>query len=382
MKLSLRQLNRATLARQLLLQREPSTVEEALGRVLALQAQHPASPYIGLWNRLRDFDPTQLDAAYTGLGVFRSRLIRMTLHTMHPADHAAAWAAMQPSLRTRLFDSRFTSSSWTAAALDELMPALLAFTAQPRAADEVSAWLEERSGEAAKGLWWAYRYVAPLWHAPGGGPWSFGARSSYQAADSGTWSPQAASDPRLAEEGMRTLAKRYLASFGPASAADLALFAMVQRARAKQALEALEDELQRYEGPEGEVLYDLPGMPLPDPDTPAPPRLMPMWDNILLAHVDRRRTIPEDYRALAIRKNGDALPTLLVDGQVAGVWRAVDGGIEATAFHPLPRAAWDGLAAEAEDLLALLAAREPRPYSRYDHWWAQLPEGERRLLPG
>ncbi len=107
---------------------------------------------------------------------------------------------------------------------------------------------------------------------------------------------------------------------------------------------------------------------------------MAMWDSVLLAHHDRGRVIPPGYRKLVARSNGDVLPTLLVDGYVAGVWRPVVGGIEATAFHRLPAGAWDGLAAEAHALLALLAVREPRVYRRYDRWWDGLPAAEVRVL--
>lgn len=107
---------------------------------------------------------------------------------------------------------------------------------------------------------------------------------------------------------------------------------------------------------------------------------MAMWDSVLLAYADRSRVIPPAYRPVVIRRNGDVLPTLLVDGHVAGVWRPVDGGIEATAFHPLPPAAWDGLAAEAQSLTRLLSERETAVYSRYGHWWSKLPEAEARLL--
>src|SRR5207249_2609741 len=133
---------------------------------------------------------------------------------------------------------------------------------------------------------------------------------------------------------------------------DVAQFALVQRARARQALQALASDLERLEGPTGEELFDIPGALHPHEDTPAPPRLLGMWDNILLAHADRSRVIPADYRRLAIRINGDVLPTLLVDGYVAGVWRALPSGIEATAFHPLPDAVWEGLAVEARSLVA------------------------------
>ena len=100
---------------------------------------------------------------------------------------------------------------------------------------------------------------------------------------------------------------------------------------------------------------------------------MAMWDSTLLAYADRSRIIPPEYRKLVMRNNGDALPTLLVDGYVTGVWRPIDGGIEATAFHPLPDDAWDGLAAEARALLAFLADREPAVYRRYAHGGPTCP---------
>jgi DNA glycosylase AlkZ-like len=107
-----------------------------------------------------------------------------------------------------------------------------------------------------------------------------------------------------------------------------------------------------------------------------------MWDSVLLAYSDRSRVIPPEFRRLVTRNNGDVLPTLLVDGYVAGVWRPVEGGIEATAFHRLSDEAWTGLGAEAAALVAFLADREPIVYRRYAHWWAKLPSAEVRLLPG
>lgn len=179
------------------------------------------------------------------------------------------------------------------------------------------------------------------------------------------------------------MVRRYLEGFGPASVADVAQFAMVRRSRVRDAVLALSGKLEQLEGPDGTELFDVPGAPRPPEDTPAPPRLMAMWDSVLLAYADRSRVAPPDYRKLVTRSNGDVLPTLLVDGYVAGVWRPVDGGgIEATAFHRLPVQVWDGLAAEARALLALLADRESRVYRRYDRWWAELPSAEVRILPG
>jgi hypothetical protein len=174
---------------------------------------------------------------------------------------------------------------------------------------------------------------------------------------------------------MAALARRYLAAYGPANPADLAQFATLYRPPAKQAFADLADELVTYPGPDGKPLADLATAELADTDLPVPPRLLGMWDNALLAHTDRSRLIPPDYRATVIRRNGDVLPTLLVDGYVAGVWRPVEGGIEATAFRRLPRAVWDGLAAEAHALRAMLADREPLVFGRYGHWWTTI-EGE------
>ena len=106
-----------------------------------------------------------------------------------------------------------------------------------------------------------------------------------------------------------------------------------------------------------------------------------MWDSVLLAHHDRSRVIPPTYRTLVARRNGDVLPTVLVDGYAAGVWRPVEEGIEVTAFHRLADDDWAGLADESRSLVAFLADRDPGVYARYAHWWDRLPPGEVRVLP-
>jgi hypothetical protein len=121
-------------------------------------------------------------------------------------------------------------------------------------------------------------------------------------------------------------------------------------------------------------------MALADEEFPAPPRLMAMWDSVLLANHDRSRILPPDYRKTVIRVNGDVLPTVLVDGYVAGLWRTVDGGVQVMAFHDLPVAVWDELEEEALGLKAMLADREQLVYKRYDHWWKHLPDHETKLL--
>ncbi len=377
MGLALRQLNRATLARQLLLRREPLTVVDAVRRVMALQAQQAASPYVALWNRVAGFDPADLDAAFVDRTVVKASLMRITLHAVAAEDYPTFHDAMLSSLRAaRLYDNRFKAMGLTIAEADALVPGLVELASEPRTKAELEAWLEARVGTRPKpGPWWALRSFAPLLHAPTGGPWSFGTRGSFVAAGK----PEPAGDP---DNAMQRLARRYLEAFGPATAQDLAQFTLLKRSVARDALRAMADTLETVEGPDGVELFDIPGAPLPDDDNPALPRLMAMWDSALLAYADRSRVIPPEYRQLVIRRNGDVLPTLLVDGHVCGVWRAVDDGIEATAFRPLSDDAWQGLAAEAGALVARLADREPAVYGRYAHWWSTLPSAEVRVLPG
>ncbi|HUB21778.1 MAG TPA: winged helix DNA-binding domain-containing protein [Streptosporangiaceae bacterium] len=379
MRLTAGELNRAALARQLLLERAPLSLDDAVRRVVALQAQQPASPYVALWNRLAGFDPAELDAAFAGHQVVRAQLMRVTMHTVHAADYQAFREAMDPTLRaSRLGDPRFTSFGLTLADADELTGELLDFADQPRTDPECAAWLAGRLGRSVSPLAWRMlRQYAPLWHVPAGGPWLFGSRD-YVAAR-----PRPVlADAGVSDLALQTLVQRYLEGFGPASLADVARFALVQRTRVRAAVQALGGSLVELEGPDGAVLYDVPGAPRPAGDTPAPPRLMAMWDSILLAYFDRSRVIPSGYQRLVTRTNGDVLPTLLVDGHVAGVWRAVPEGVEATAFHALPGSAWEGLAAEARALVPFLAGREPEVYRRYHHWWGKLPAAETRLLAG
>ena len=377
MPLTARQLNRATLGRQLLLSREPLGVLEAVRQVVAIQAQEPASPYLALWNRVADFDPDDLDAAFADHAVVKASLIRLTLHAVVAEDYPTFHNAMLSSLRaSRLNDRRFTTSGLSTADADELVPHLVKFAAQRRTKGEIEAHLATRLGERNHPrAWWALKTFAPLHHSPTGRPWSFGTRASFVAArrEPGPVSP---------DESVRLLVLRYLEGFGPASVADFAQFTMLRRPVTQEALRALTGSVEELEGPGGTRLFDIPGGLLPAEDTPAPPRLLPMWDSVLLAYSDRSRVIPPDYRRLVIQQNGDVLPTLLVDGYVAGVWRPVEGGIEATAFHKLSREAWTGLASEAADLVAFLADREPMVYRRYAHWWTKLPSAEVRLLSG
>jgi hypothetical protein len=374
-RLTARELNRTTLHRQLLLERADLPIPEAVHRVTALQAQEPASPYLALWARVAAFDPTALDEAFASGTVVKASLMRITLHAVEAADYPVFHAAMRWTLRaSRLYDRRFKETDLTIAAVDAFEPELRSAAIEPRTSGQMDELLAPRFGEGAGRAWWAYRTYAPLHHVPTGGAWSFGRRSAFRTA------------PVTLPEGSATepldgLVRRYLRGFGPASVADIAAFTLITRVNVRAALERMGEEIVTYDGPDGTVLVDLADGTLA-PDLPAPPRLLPMWDSLLLAYADRARIIPPDYRPLVIRRNGDTLPTLLVDGQVAGVWRFIDDAIEASAFAPLSDAAWAGLATEAASLAALLRERDPAVYRRYHRWWERLPAPAevRRLL--
>lgn len=370
-------LNRASLARQLLLERQAMPVVDGIRHLVGLQAQEPASPYVALWNRLAGFDPADLDAAFASHAVVKASLVRLTLHAVAVEDHAVLHAAMLPSLRaSRLADKRYTSSGLTVDDADAALPELLEYLAEPRTKAEIEALFHDRHGaDGSQWLWWALRTFAPLVHAPGVAPWSFDSRKTYRAAPP----PSAPAPPH--DVALQHLVWRYLVAFGPATIADVGQFTMLQRAKIRAAVEALGERLITHAGPDGTVLYDVPDAPLPEPDVPVPPRLLGMWDNLLLAYLDRSRVIPERHRAHVIRRNGDVLPSVLVDGRVAGVWRPVVDGIEVTAFDPLTDDAWDGLAAEASRLHAFLVDRDPNTYGRYARWWGRLPDGQTRVLP-
>ena len=303
--------------------------------------------------------------------------MRITIHTVAAGDYPAFHAAMQRTLRAaRLHDPRFQRAGLSIPEADALVPELAAYLAEPRPTDDVEAWLDDRIGVRERpGVWWALRHYGPYVHAPVGGPWSFGTKRVMTAA---RLAPEDVLDEAA---GLPVLVRRYLTGFGPASMQDLRQFMLVYAPGLKAALETLGDEVVRLDGPGKAVLYDIPGAELPDEDVPAPPRLLPMWDNVLLAYADRSRLIPEAIRPIVIRKNGDVLPTILVDGRVAGVWRpADDGGIEVTALTPIDDDAWAGLDAEARALDGFLAARDRVIYRRHQNWWADLPAVEVRVL--
>ncbi len=374
MKLTARQLNRATLDRQLLLERAETDVVDAVRRVLALQAQEPASPYLALWNRVSGFEPSELDRAFHARAIVKTPLMRITLHAICRDDYATFHDAVLPVLRAaRLNDRRFRDTGVTIDRADALVDGLVGFTSEPRSKDEIIDHLGSALGtEPPDSFWWALRTYAPLIHAPTDVPWSFARRPVFEAAPRGA---------PPAEPALHELIRRYLAAFGPATAMDIAQFTLLPLGTIRPALAAMDAGLVRYEPPEGEPVHDVVDAgPLPDPDTPAPARLLGMWDSVLLAYRDRSRVLPDACRKDVIRRNGDVLPTVLVDGSVAGVWRPVDGVIEITPFEQIADDDLKELDGEARGVLTLVADRDPAVYSRFGRWWDALPTGGRTTI--
>lgn len=376
MRLTAGQLNRATLQRQLLLARQQQSVEEAVAALCGLQAQSPASPYLALWNRVIGFDAAELDRAFAEHRIVKATLMRMTLHAVTAEDYPAFHRAMVDDMRrSRAFDSRFSDAGISVADAEALIPKLAAYASEGRGNADFEAVIAER-GLSGGHVWFALRRYGPFWHAPTNGPWAFGDRPAYIAALKAPLDGER--PPALA-----VLLRRYLEAFGPASAADFSQFTMIPQPPIRAALAVLGEEVVTHEGPDGKPLYDMAGGTVPDENAPAPPRLLPMWDNVLLAYRDRSRVTPEPYRKVISRMNGDTLPAVLVDGHVAGVWRpAPEGatGIEITAFARLDKATWSALEGEAHDLVAFLLDRQPDVYRRYGHWWDKLPDGDVRVL--
>lgn len=360
----------------MLLKRQSTPVIEAVGQAMALQAQESASPYLAVWNRVAGFDPAELDSAFLERRVVKATLMRVTLHAVRNVDYPIFHEAMSGTLRgARLNDRRFRDTGLTAADADDLIPKIVAFAAQARSKTEFEEMLRDEIGREIPepGVWWALRQVAPLHHAPADVAWSFGRSPSFVAAG--------ISDPIDHQDAIAQLFVAYLRGFGPATRQDFGQFALLRQSEIEPAVNLISDRLRRFEGPDGREVLDVEGAEIADQDSPAPPRLLGMWDNVLLAHVDRTRVISDEYRSHAIRRNGDVLPTVLVDGQVVGVWRPSDEGIAVTSFHGLTDEDWDGLEEEAQRLLDMIGQRDPNIYSRYRRWWDRLPEGlQTRIL--
>ena len=338
-KLTQRELNRAVLARQLLLERASAPLPKALERVGGIQAQYAPSIYVGLWSRLRDFERGSLDRALGRRSVVQATLMRVTIHLVSRRDYWPLALATREMRRESWL--RYRRGDPGARAM-----AAAARTIRPRLADGPlgRAEIAELVGkERASGM----AMWLELVRVPPSGTWERRRADIYGDAESWVGSPQGTLD-----DGVDLVVRRYLGAFGPATRADLASWSGLSRALLAPALERL--DLRRFRGPEGEELLDLPRAPLPDPDTPAPVRLLPTWDATLLVHARRARILPEEYRErIFSSRNPHSSPTFLVDGAVAGTWRYEKDRIELSPFERLDAATRRELQAEAERLAEL-----------------------------
>jgi hypothetical protein len=305
--LTLRELNRALLARQLLLERRKLNVQQAVERICAIQAQWPQSPYIALWTRLTGFRKEQLTRSLEQRKVVKSQLFRITLHMTSARDYPYYAAVWQPSAR----DTTPGVDRKTIERLSREVKALA--TKAPVTHEQIADLAADQMG----GFRWRTRTLTPLVHLPPSGTWSHYGRAELQAMEAvlGVELP-----PR--EDGAEHLVRRYLAAFGPATQQDLLRFAGLRVGDVRAGLDRV--ELRTFRDERGRMLLDLPKAPLPDGDTPAPVRFLPKWDSSILAYAppERARILPEKFRSTVIRNNGDVLPTVLVDGFIAATWAA------------------------------------------------------------
>ena len=312
-------LNRATLARQHLLRRGRLDVVEAAAAVGGLQAQEPASPYLALWTRLESFDAAEMTRAFEERRLVKAGLMRATLHAVPAADYLRLRPAVEPvfSASSRLMRGLRPDPE----RLARLRAEIEALAATPRPNNELRDRIAEVEGvddaEAREALWWWVRRTTPLIQAPSGGPWSFGRRPLMVAPEAwlgATFGTEA--------DGLVLLVRRYLAALGPATVADVASWSRLAVVRLRPAIAALDAAGELWHGRDerGRELLDLVDAPRPSADVDAPPRLLPMWDGLVLGHADRTRVISDEDRARVVAGNGDTYPSFLVDGRVAGLW--------------------------------------------------------------
>jgi len=356
--LSRGELNRATLARQLLLERVALDVPTAIHRLGALQSQRPRAPYVALAARLQGFEREDLSRALYDRSVVRATLMRETLHLVTAEDYPHDAVAMAPFFN-RLREHNLPEGV-TMERVVELAGHAVEALAEPLEATALRPILAKLEREMADDrVWRRVRTNAPILHVPGDEPHAFGQRNRFVAAAAWLGVQEAEES-----DGVRRLVRRTLAAFGPASRADVAAFTGLAVSVVVPALAALEPELERFADENGRELYDLRGAPRPQADTAAPLRLLGEWDNVLLAHADRTRMFDDETRKRVIRKNGDVLPTILLDGVVAGSWwwrRKQDvATLEATPFVKLTKAVKAELEREAELALTVLEPEATR----------------------
>lgn len=311
--LTLREQNRATLARQLLLTREKTTALAAIERLVGLQAQLPRPPFIGLWSRVEGFQREALTGALKRREVVRATLMRGTLHLMSAEDYVALRPAVRPVLDRALRSVlRERADSLD---LDRLVPAAQAYFGQePRTFTELRAHLmalNPKGDERAMGF--AIRTQLPLVQVPTEATWGYPGTADFALAEA--WLGK---ELGKGDAPPHALVLRYLAAFGPASVADAQAWSGLQGL--KEVFEALRPELCSFRDERGKELFDLPDAPRPPPDVLAPVRFIPEFDNLIVSRADAR-FVAGHHRSSIFLSALRVLPTFLVDGFAAGTWK-------------------------------------------------------------
>lgn len=360
-------LNRALLARQHLLERRDGPALDVVEHLVGQQAQNAWSPYVGLWSRVAGFRHAELADAFWDRTVTRIAVMRGTIHLVTPRD-----ALLLPGLMTPLYERDLRVNAQHSAALRTVDVAAVTAAArtlvedEPRVTTELGRLLAERWPSVAPGtLAYAARGTLPLVQVPPRGVWGRSGATTWTTADAWFGTPSAdLSDPDVAAAEVERLVLRYLCAFGPASVADVQSWSGLAGLRA--VVDGLGDRLVRYRADPApgaarqRELLDVPDGLLPDPQTPAPVRFLPDYDNVLLGHADRTRIIAPEHRPRLASPNGVVPATFLLDGRVAGTWavartRGKPATITVRPFAPVTAADRDLIEAEAHGLVRFMA---------------------------
>jgi winged helix DNA-binding protein len=341
--LTQRELNRALLARQLLLKRGRTTVPRVLERIGGIQAQYAPSMYIGLWSRLEGFEREHLTEALEQRRVVQGTLMRMTIHLVSARDYWPFAVAVRDPRREWWLKSH--KGGPTAAEMGHA-----AKRVRRRLGDGpvCRAEIDDLVGAGAVGVGGVGMWV-DLVRVPPSGTWERRRADLYAAAEDWIGPPDVQAD-----NAREHLVRRYLGGFGPASRHDIVDWAGLSLKDVDALLARM--RLRRFRDEAGTELVDVPRAPIPDPDTPVPPRFLPVWDATLLAHARRTGILPDEHRPKVFTtKTPQSVQTFLVDGTVAGTWTHQKGRIELEPFGRLDPSARRQLQAEAEGLAALHA---------------------------
>jgi hypothetical protein len=349
-----RELNRATLERQLLLRRRKLSAVEAIEHLVGMQAQAPAPPYVGLWTRLEDFHPDDLKRLILERRAVRIALMRNTVHLVSARDCLAMRPLMQPVFDRTLYSTRANRANLEGVDIEALVAAGRALLEErPRTAKELGKLLQEQWPEHdPASLARAIRHLVPLVQVPPRGLWGKSGPAAHTTAEAWLGRPL---DPA---PSLEETILRYLGAFGPATVKDVQTWSGLTRLG--EVIERVRPRLRIFRDERGKELFDVPDAPMPDPDTQAPPRFLPEFDNLILSHADRTRVIAEEYRKAIASKNGMVPASVLVDGFVRGTWKTErsrgKATLEVKPFEPLAKEDRDALAEEGERLIRFTGA--------------------------